>query len=271
MGIRKPIVADRFYPGDRGQLNSTVNNLLESFHPPKKAGVIGAVSPHAGYIYSGAVCAETLKSIEIPETVIILGPNHHGQGADIALSKNDWEMPGGTVPINDQLADLLLSEVDEVEIDELAHRYEHSLEVQVPFLQALQKNITIVPIVLSQLSFSLCERLAEGLAQAVINYGMPVLLLASSDMNHYESREDSNRKDRMALENITAMNPLGLYQTILENRITMCGMIPVTVVLQASILLGANTGEVVRYTDSGDVSGDTSQVVGYAGAVIAKA
>lgn len=271
MGTRKPVVADRFYPGNSSELNNTLRNLFDRFNPPIKTGVVGIVSPHAGYIYSGAVCAETLKSAEIPETVVILGPNHHGQGSEIALSKNNWELPCGTVPVNHKLADLILAENEEVQVDELAHQYEHSLEVQVPFLQALRKDVTIVPLVLSQLSYEVCERLAEGIARAVSSYNEPVLLLASSDMSHYETRESSSIKDTMALENIKNLNPKGLYHTILENRITMCGMIPVTVVLKASMLLGADSGEIVRYTDSGEVSGDTNQVVGYAGALIRRA
>ncbi|MEE4241858.1 MAG: AmmeMemoRadiSam system protein B, partial [Desulfopila sp.] len=152
-----------------------------------------------------------------------------------------------------------------------AHQYEHSLEVQIPFLQEVQNNLSIVPLALSHLTFGICEKLASALAQAIVDYEHPVLLLASSDMSHYESRSSASRKDAMALERLISLDAAGLYTVVAENRISMCGVIPVVTVLLASLQLGADHAEVVRYTDSGDVSRDTDKVVGYAGAVISKA
>lgn len=267
---RLPAVADRFYPGGENSLRKTVTDLLNKYNPDKRDGVLAAVSPHAGYIYSGDACAETLKAIDVPETVVILGPNHHGRGAPIALSLVNWEMPLGEVSINVELANHILAQNPNAVVDEIAHQHEHSLEVQVPFLQILQKELTIVPIALSHLSYSHCEEFANDLALAIEAYKKRVLILASSDMSHYESRENSEKKDKMALTELVSLNPSGLYRTVAENRISMCGIIPVSVALQAAILLGADTAEVIRYTDSGAVSGDTDQVVGYAGAVICK-
>ncbi len=267
---RSPAVAGRFYPGEQDVLKDTVTELLENYNPPKIENCIAVVSPHAGYVYSGTVCAQTLKSITIPETVVVLGPNHQGRGASIALSTQDWDMPTGKVPVNRDFSEQLLQANPEVTADESAHQYEHSLEVQVPFLQVLQDNLSIVPLALSQLSYLECENLANSLADTISQYGKPVLMLASSDMSHFESRENTVKKDTLALEQLTALNPKGLFQTVRGNRISMCGVIPVTVVLLAALRLGANKAEVIRYIDSGEVSGDTDQVVGYAGAVISR-
>lgn len=265
---RLPAVADRFYPGDEASLNQTVYGLLELHNPKKIKNSIAVVSPHAGYVYSGSVCAETMKCIEIPETVVILGPNHHGRGAPISLSKNTWEMPWGDVAIDTNFVSILEDSDSEIKTDEFAHQYEHSLEVQVPFLRALQDNVKIVPLVLAHLSYAMCEELADVLADAIQRFAKPVLIVASSDMNHYESRKTGSVKDRLALEELTALNPYGLYTTVSTNDISMCGIIPVTVALLVAIRLGADKADIIRYSDSGDVSGDIDQVVGYAGAVI---
>ncbi len=267
---RLPAVADRFYPGEEKQLQRTLKEFLDGCNPPRIPNSLGVVSPHAGYVYSGSVCAETIKSVDVPETVIILGPNHHGTGAAIALSQQDWQMVYGKVPTNMALGQHIMTLFPEVTVDEAAHQFEHSLEVQIPFLQERQKNLSIVPLALAHLSFATCEKLGRALAQSITWHDKPVLLLASSDMSHYESRSSASRKDAMALERLTALDPVGLYNVVAENRISMCGIIPVVTVLLASLQLGANHAQVIRYTDSGEVSHDTDQVVGYAGAVISK-
>ncbi len=266
---RSPAVANRFYPGEEKSLKRAVNDLLPR-QVSAKYDAVGVVSPHAGYIYSGAVCAETLGTINIPETVVIIGPNHHGQGKPIALSTTNWQMPMGDIPVNTDFSKALQKASAVIEVDESAHQFEHSLEVQIPFLHALQKNLSIVPLVISHISYALCQEIAQTLATTIEKYSGSVLMLASSDMSHYESRESATRKDRLALDRLEALDPKGLFQTVSDNRISMCGVIPVTIVLQAAMLLGANRAEVLTYTDSGVVSGDTHQVVGYAGAVISK-
>ena len=267
MMLRKPAVADQFYPGDPAALERTVRGLLPGGTEPQKA--VAVVSPHAGYVYSGRVAAETFARVRVPDTAIIIGPNHHGLGPRAAvMTRGAWLMPMGEVEIDTPLAESLCRGNDLVEDDSLAHRHEHSLEVQVPFLQAINPRVRIAPLVLSRLSLNECLELGGIIARAIADHEGKVLIVASSDMTHYESRERAEAKDRMALEKLLALDPRGLFTTVVENRITMCGVIPVTVTIAASIALGASGAELVRYTDSGEVSGDTGSVVGYAGVVI---
>jgi MEMO1 family protein len=265
--IRTPAVANRFYPGDPAILARDVQEMTPPVTHPKKAYAV--VSPHAGYMYSGMVAGETLAQVHIPETVIILGPNHHGQGAPIALSALPWQMPNGLIPIDRPIAKALCELCPAITVDETAHRFEHSLEVQVPFLQARQKNLSIVPLVISHISFPLCQEVGIALAQAIENSGKEILIVASSDMTHYEPRAAADKKDHYVLKKLSDMNPAILYRAVLDHNISMCGIMPVTIALIAAMALGATKTEVVRYTDSGAVSGDTDQVVGYAGVILA--
>lgn len=265
--IRTPAVADRFYPGDPATLSRDIQEMTPISSSPQKAYAV--VSPHAGYMYSGAVAGETFARVHIPETVIILGPNHHGQGAPIALSITPWQMPMGTIPIDTSIAEALLTASHAITVDETAHRFEHSLEVQVPFLQTRQKNLSIVPLVISHISYPLCQEVGTALAKVIAASGKEVLIVASSDMTHYESRVAADKKDHYVLKKLSDMDPATLYRAVLDYQISMCGIMPVTIALVAAIALGATRTELVRYTDSGAVSGDTSQVVGYAGVIIA--
>lgn len=264
---RAPAVADQFYPGDAKTLTHMLTELVPAGGQRQQATAV--VSPHAGYVYSGKVAGETFSRVAIPEDVLILGPNHHGMGAEVALmAEGEWEMPLGTVPINAELARLLLAESGLIEADTLAHRFEHSLEVQVPFLQYLQPRLHLTPLVISHLAFATCQEVGQAIAKAIRAYAKPVLIVASTDMTHYESRASASVKDKKAIERVLALDPTGLYNTVLGNRITMCGIMPTTIALIAAMELGATTAELVRYTDSGETSGDTDQVVGYAGFVV---
>jgi AmmeMemoRadiSam system protein B len=254
-----------------GVLVKKAADVEEFFRPfdelRKKAYAV--ISPHAGYIYSGGVAGETFSKIQICRDVLILGPNHHGLGAPIAVMQEGvWQMPLGTVAVNTTLAKLISNHIPAMRVDEKAHRHEHSLEVQIPFLQYFQPDLTIVPIALFQLSFTLCAEIGKGIAAAVKDYKKEVLIVASSDMTHYESRREATTKDRQAIEKVLALDPEGLYKTVFSLGISMCGVIPATVALVAARELGATKAELVRYTDSGETSGDTSQVVGYAGLII---
>ena len=264
--LRQPVVADRFYPGDPTILRQTLAGFIPAVQKKKKA--LAVVVPHAGYVYSGAVAGETFAGVQIPETALILGPNHHGGGQPLALGISDWEMPLGGVPIERGLAVSILRNSEIIVEDDIAHLQEHSLEVQVPFLQFFQENLKIVPIVVSQVSYDLCRQAAQDLATAIREFNEPVLLVASTDMTHYESRQSAGRKDHLALERILALDPQGLYETVLGNRISMCGIMPTTITLLTARELGATQAKLVRYTDSGETSGDIEQVVGYAGLVI---
>lgn len=264
---RTPAVADRFYPGNEEALRLAIREMSEAI-PKDKKKVIAAVSPHAGYVYSGAVAAETIGQIEIPETVVLLGPNHTGKGAPVGLSTATWEMPMGNVPVDQDMARDLLAETDYVEEDELAHRYEHSIEVQIPFLQMYQPKLSIVPLSISHISYPVVDEIGLALTEVIRRSGKEVLILASSDMTHYESREIAEKKDHYVLKKLADMDPNILYRSVTGHQISMCGIMPVTIALIAAIELGATKTELVQYTDSGALTGDIEQVVGYAGVLI---
>ncbi len=265
--IRQPAVANRFYPGSPRELQRVVAELMSGLGSDKKKA-IGAISPHAGYVYSGRLAGQTLGSIESPPTVVILGPNHHGRGATVSVSMADWQMPMGLAPCDTDLARALVNSSPLLEADDEAHRYEHSLEVQVPFLQAGNPDLSLVAIAVSHLRYQECVQVARSLAEAITAEARQVLLVASTDMSHYESRRSASLKDHRALDRILAYDPEGLYRTVTGERISMCGFIPVTITLLAARHLGATGVELVGYTDSGEASGDTDQVVGYAGLII---
>jgi len=266
--MRQPAVANRFYPGAPEELDRTIKRLLPTGYKENKQKAIAAVSPHAGYIYSGELAAKTLCSVEIPETVVIIGVNHSGAGPSAALSTVSWNMPFGPVPVDVEFSESLLANSSRIIKDEIAHASEHSLEVQLPFLQYLQKDLSIVPLSVSRIALSDCLAIADSLAKTVKMSGKDVLIVASTDMSHYESRERAEKKDMLALKCIEELEPEKLYGTVLDNAISMCGFIPVTIALAAAKSLGATTTRLIDYTDSGYVSGDTEQVVGYAGITI---
>ena len=267
--IRSPAVAGQFYPGNKVSLVKALSTLIPDISPEERKEALAVISPHAGYMYSGGVAGETIGSVNVPENVVILGPNHTGYGAPVALMDHGvWDMPMGKVKINEELAAEIAQSSSQIQVDDVAHRFEHSLEVQVPFLQHMQKNLTIAPLVVSHVSYQTCVSVGNALAEAIKKHGKQVLIVASTDMTHYESRESAGSKDSMALERIKALDPEGLYNTVVGNRISMCGIMPTTVTLIAAMALGAKKAELIRYTDSGEASGDISKVVGYAGLVI---
>jgi AmmeMemoRadiSam system protein B len=266
---RSPAVAGQFYPGTAAALVNALQGLVPAVDPAAEKEVIGVISPHAGYMYSGAVAGETIGQVRVPEDVVILGPNHTGHGAPIALmDSGSWDMPMGEVPVNSKLAGRIAAGSAAIEIDEAAHRFEHSLEVQVPFLQYRQKNLAIAPLVVSHVDYDTCVDVGRAIAAAIRDHGRPVLIVASTDMTHYESRQSASAKDSLALERIRALDPEGLYNTVTGKRFSMCGIMPTTVALVAALALGASRAELVRYTDSGETSGDTDHVVGYAGLLL---
>lgn len=264
--IRMPAVANQFYPADPAILQKTISKFTPDQLDPSPSHAV--IVPHAGYIYSGKTAALTFANTFIPENIIVIGPNHHGLGATIALTEAEsWQMPMGKLPVNRTLCQLI-GEGGIVTADEKAHSLEHSLEVQLPFIQYHRPEANITPLVIGQISLDQCLQLAGDLAKAISNYNQPVLIVASTDMSHYLSRKKASQKDQMAIEEIINLNPKGLYQTVINNRISMCGFIPATIALATAIELGANKAKLIDYTDSGETSGDIDQVVGYAGLVI---
>jgi AmmeMemoRadiSam system protein B len=265
--IRKPAVAGQFYPGSEQSLKEELERCLDLNLPKKDAFAV--VSPHAGYIYSGKVAGAVYSCVNLPKTFVILSPNHTGAGAEGAImTETGWETPLGVAPINKKLALNILEKSSHLTEDPLAHFHEHSLEVQLPFIQYLVPDLTFVPICLGFNQLSIIKELGSAIAQAIKEYDEKVLLISSTDMTHFENQSSAERKDRMAIDKIIALDTDGLYETVIGNNITMCGIAPTVAVIQAAKQLGAREAELIKYSTSGMVSRDFSSVVGYAGLVI---
>ena len=264
---RKPAVAGYFYPSQSEELRSTISGMVDLEGDKKKA--IGVISPHAGYVYSGPVAGALFSSVELPNRYILLGPSHRSISSRFALmSQGSWETPLGEIPVDAELAAQIAPLSDLIEEDEDAHRQEHSLEVQLPFIQHRRPDVEFVPIVLGWAGYPTCEEIGIDIARAIRRYGDPVVLIASTDMTHYESQESAKRKDQLAIDKVLAMDPAALLDTVATNNISMCGVIPTVITLVAAQELGATNASLVDYATSGDVSGDYSYVVGYAGFLI---
>ncbi len=276
MSVRPPAVSGRFYPSDPVELRATVATLLADARKavrPSGRPALGVVAPHAGYIYSGPTAARVFADVTVPALVIILAPNHTGisaaEGGVSLWEAGAFRTPLGDVPIDAEMAEALL-EVSRgvVAVDHDAHRAEHAVEVELPFLQLLRADVRIVPLVLAWDAWDAARLLGEMLARLIQAAGEPVLLLASSDMNHYEPAGLTEQKDAQALDAIRALDGAELLARCRRDRISMCGRGPAATVIAAARALGAERAEVVDYRHSGWVSGDNARVVGYAGVVI---
>src|SRR5262245_33544163 len=267
MRAREPAVAGHFYPGEPDQLAETIKKLLPA--QAVERPVLGCVAPHAGYVYSGGVAGAVFATTRIPDCVVLVGPNHTGLGARAALrARGDWLLPGARVPVDTQVCDALLAAAGGlVKSDELAHVREHSLEVELPFLLARNPRLCIVPLVLGGLDPAECMQLGRALASCLPD---EVLVVASSDMNHYLPDAVTRRRDRLAIEPMLARDPRALYQRVVDEDLSMCGFIPATVMLEYANARGANTAELVGYATSGEAFGETDRVVGYAGIAVGR-
>lgn len=263
--IREPVVAGRFYPAAEAALREDVDRLLSARGSPI-APAVGVLVPHAGYVYSGAVAGETFAAVEVPGRALVMGPNHTGLGrARVARSPAEaWRTPLGDVPCDPLLGRAL--EAGGVAADEAAHAREHSLEVQLPFLQRRRPGLSLAALCLAHLSLEECRALAEVVVEAV--RAAPALLVASSDMSHYLPAAQARAADARALEPLLALDAVGLYRRVRDEEISMCGVIPAVVMVLAATALGARTAGLVRYAHSGEVSGDDDRVVGYAGVLV---
>ncbi len=265
--IRRPAVAGRFYPADPGKLLQAVCTYLEPVEHRSKA--IGIVVPHAGYVYSGHVAGAVYARIDIPSRNIVLCPNHTGFGAPMSIMKSgEWETPLGRITIDTELCEALLAADPNLEDDTEAHRSEHALEVQIPFLQHASPDARFVPITIGTGHWHKLESLGRAIAEVLRRSDQQTLIIASSDMNHYESDALTRVKDRKAIEEMLALNPKGLFDVVRRENISMCGYGPAVAMLTAAKALGATRGELVKYATSGDVSEDLDYVVGYAGLII---
>lgn len=234
-----------------------------------KQKAIGVVSPHAGFMYSGDVAGAVYSRIEIPETIIILGPNHTGHGENVSvMTEGIWSMPMGDIAIDTELAKALCEETSLARPNTAAHQFEHSIETQLPFLQYLRATFRIVPICLKKVDFSTCQKLSEGIVRALKRTNKSALIIASSDMNHFESHNAAKEKDKKAIAKIEDRDALGLFNTVRQEQISMCGVNPTTVMLLCSEKLGAKQAELIEYKTSGEVNGDKNRVVGYAGVIV---
>lgn len=265
--IRQPAVAGRFYSGDPTVLLADVQSYLS---PHKKSiNAIACMVPHAGYVYSGQVAGEVFAKINTPRRCIILCPNHTGLGRPLSImSEGAWRTPIGDVPIADNLADALKNAFSPLTEDTEAHHAEHAIEVELPFLQVLQPEISFVPIALGTGQFALLDALGTAIGDVISAQSDAVLIISSSDMNHYESDAVTRIKDRKAIDRILELDARGLFDVIKKENISMCGFGPTVAMLSAAKALGAQSAELVRYATSGDVSGDRDMVVGYAGVVV---
>ena len=271
--LRKPAVAGLFYPDHPPQLLRTVQDLLAEAvaDGAAPAPARAAIAPHAGYVYSGRTAARVFARLDLPRRVIVLAPNHSGEGQSkeggSAFAVGTLRTPMGDVPVDEDLAARLLAECPLLEDDPDAHRREHAVEVMLPFLLVCRPDVIVVPVVLGFADWTRCRRLGEALAAVVPATAEPVLILASSDMNHYESAAVGMPKDRLALEAVAALDGEQLLEDTRRHRISMCGRAPAAAAIHAAKLLGATKGEVVDYSHSGMTTGDDSAVVGYAGVI----
>ncbi|MGB7752827.1 MAG: AmmeMemoRadiSam system protein B [Candidatus Acidiferrales bacterium] len=266
--IRPPAVAGRFYPSEPKELT----RQIAEFAPASSAVRIaarGCVVPHAGYMYSGHVAGAVFSSLEIPTRCILLGPRHYPRGEAMAiLSQGSWRTPLGDAAIDAELAGELMQAFPRLREDAVAHEREHSLEVQIPFLQRLARDFRFVPVVIGADRYALLEELGHAVSKVVMAQSERVLVIASTDMNHYESDALTRAKDEMAISQILRLDPRGLYDTVRAEGITMCGYAATTAMLVAMRDLGAESAELVRYATSGDITGEHDEVVGYAGLIV---
>ncbi|PWB78661.1 MAG: AmmeMemoRadiSam system protein B [Candidatus Methylomirabilota bacterium] len=265
--IRRPVAAGSFYPSMPDRLRAQAGDLVAGDLPKTRA--IGAVVPHAGYIYSGKISGAVYSRIVFPDVFVIVGPNHTGVGAGVAImTEGQWETPLGQVPIDVDLATAILRNSQAIEEDQVGHQREHSIEVQLPLLQACGRPFSFVPICLFSSEYAVCRDVGSAIARAVARSDRSVLVVASTDMSHYVSREQAAIKDRLAIEAIIACDPQRLHRVVRREGITMCGFHPTTALLVAAQELGATSAELIGYATSADVTKDDSSVVGYAGLVI---
>ena len=264
--IRKPSVAGMFYPGDRQTLQAELDRLIKMSDTPKK--VMGLVSPHAGYVYSGGCAGRGFGLIEIPDSVIIIGVNHRGSGESFAVDGHDsWNTPLGDCPLDELLRSKLVEKSDVFTVDNLAGLEEHSLEVQVPFIQALNPRARILPVTVSSMDMGRLLQAGREIGQ-LVKEQPPVLMVASTDMSHYIDAETADMEDHKAIDKITGLDPEGLFEVVMERRISMCGVSPTVIMLKAALEAGASQAEIVEYTHSGKVSGDYNQVVAYLSMIV---
>jgi AmmeMemoRadiSam system protein B len=261
---RNPAVAGQFYPAVRAKLEAELRAMTAT--DGRRESALAVMCPHAGYVYSGAIAGQVYSRVAIPPTVLILAPSHTGLGAEFALFPDgSWKTPLGEAQIDAELNALIVKNAPLVSEDALAHSREHSAEVQVPFLRP---DVKIASIVIGSGDLKKLKELGSGIGKAISELGRPVLVVSSSDMTHYEPAKTAAEKDARAIEQILALDEDGLFEVVRENRITMCGVAPTVAMIACAKVLGAKKASLVKYANSGEVSGDFDEVVGYAGIIV---
>ncbi len=264
--IREPIVSGKFYPSDPEVLKTSISSFLRE---KQRKNVKGAVSPHAGYTFSGAVAGEVFSAVNIPDSIIVIGPNHQGLGGFFSLSGADsWKTPLGEIEVDKKLTDKILKYTPFIKIDDTSHMYEHSIEVQLPFIQYLNPSAKIVPISVMGYNYDEVVTVSKGISKAIEEYDEKVLVIASSDFSHYVPHEIAKKEDKLAIDKILKLDSGALWKTVKERHISMCGMAPVVMMIEITKNLGATQGELLKYRTSGEVSGDYESVVGYSAIII---
>jgi AmmeMemoRadiSam system protein B/AmmeMemoRadiSam system protein A len=264
--IRNPYAAGRYYPGSATELREMVEMFVDEQAPKEDA--VGALVPHAGYPYSGAVAGAVVSRLKFKETFVIMGPSHSGLGKPFSvMAEGTWRTPLGDVPIDSELAQQIIFASEYAEADEAAHLQEHAVEVQLPFLQYFQPDIRIVPIILAHAPASAYQEVGRGIARAMQELKREAVIIASGDMTHYEPQDVAEKKDRAAIEAMLALDADELTRRYEALHISMCAHGPVVALIAAAKELGASGAELVKYQTSGDTTGDYEAVVGYAGVI----
>ena len=267
--VRLPAVAGRFYPGHPSALSTMIESFIDRALVPSPA--IGVVVPHAGYIYSGHVAGAIYSRVAVPSRTIILCPNHTGFGVPLSImSKGSWQTPLGDIQIDNEMAIALMAANPDLEEDSAAHRQEHAIEVQLPFLQHVlhRAGSRFVPITVGVSSWDALDRLGKAIAETIQRVDRTTLIIASSDMNHYESDAITRVKDATAIEPLLKLDARGLHEVVRRENISMCGVGPTTAMIVASRILGATQADLVKYATSAEVSKDFNRVVGYAAVIV---
>ncbi len=270
--VRPPAVAGQFYPETASEVDTALQALIPLSASKRRA--IAVVCPHAGWTYSGRTAGFVYSQVEIPDRVILVGPNHHGIGSEYAVyGSGSWHTPTGDVPIAEPLAAALLDNCELLADDLRAHGGEHSLEVQVPMLLRANPNVRIVPLLIGGGwpeggGRRNLREIGAAITQTIQEFGRPVLLLASTDLNHYEDQETSHIKDKLVLDALVKLDEEALMDHVIDVEVSMCGVAATYIVLHAAKKLGAKRAELLDYRTSGDVNGDFARVVGYGAAVI---
>ena len=263
---RQPVVAGQFYPGNGPALRASVAGYLQG--EPSGQRTLLAMAPHAGYVFSGAVAGNTIAQASLAKRIILIGPNHTGRGKKIAVwDEGRWLLPGIDVPVDSELAGAVL-EIPGFSADYEAHLYEHSLEVILPFLGAVMDDFSIVPVAVAEPDLNSLLEAGMNLALILKKMNIDVSLVVSTDMSHYISHDQAEKIDRLAIDQVLAMDPEGLYRVVADNKISMCGVLPMVLGLACVRELGAKRARLTKYSTSGQVNNDFSKVVGYAGVLI---